>query len=539
MFAPSRIARRYGMICCFIATFGCPIVRGQEGTAGRRQFVQGLLKSFIDSQLTIEPEATAGRPVQPNPAVGRRLPASQLEQSSQLLTQAADEMSQLVGAMQEEIYRGVPGVRQLLSLAMNVNADAAVLSRRLSRVNEVEALRVPLSQLDQDWHTLEYRLSQIPNLRRNTLARIERIQQLESQLTSMFGLGKQIDLSAIANQALQMNNALRNLLEDIRYEITDTNTANRLLQDGRDTYDQLQRLLQLARNESSSYETIKNSYDQVESEWARYERRLRAVDNRFVQRQMQRVNDHARTLRELLYLTNDGLNRELLSHNAGLLQKDIDQLLSHVTLGMLSKLPAANWNAIDAASDLETSCNDLVDVIQAGDEVDVLHDVYASVHDEWERLSLALQGVDGQQARQSLRDVDRSLKEVQSQLGVRLDFDRREATNLATTIVGQARHLQEDLRDFFSRPNRYPREFQSESLRATQRFYAAATRLHDELVHGDSLRQLKATGKGMADAYESLVQYIPRFSSSEQMHLNRVRRQLTPQVVRMQTLVSL
>lgn len=502
----------------------------------RREFVQSLLQTFIDSQLPREPEV-ARPPDQPARTPADATRNALLLQAGQLLTQASAEMAQLVGALQADIYRA-PGVRQLLSLAMDVNADAAVLSRRLANAPDIESLREPLRKLDQDWLTLEYRLRQLPNLSRNTVAHIERIGQYEARLTSMLDLPTQVDAASISQQAARMNESLRGLLEEIRYEIEDTAAANRLLQDGRDTYDQLQRLIRTTAS-NSSYEVIKREYELLESAWAGYEGRLRRVNNQFIQRYVQRINDAHRNIKGLLYISAREVDREDLIYATKVLQRDIDQLLSQVTLKMLSELPGARRFAVESAADFDGSCQDLLDVLESGDELDVVRDVYTFMFDEWERLSLALQGISSPETRQLLRDIERSLNGLQSQLGINFDFNRRQATELAAALASQARHVQSDMRDFFGRPNRYSREFQEASLQAAAEFRAACDQLHTEIEQGGKLRQLKTTCQQMSAAWEKVNQYVPRFASSEQAHLNKVRRQLTPQVVQMQTLLAL
>ena len=518
-------------------------VQAQQQPNRRRQFVQGLLKSFIDSQLPQDP-VSPNRPGQARP---NRQPTSpsvspnaspEMRQAGQLLAGASDEMSQLVGALQGDLYRA-QGVRQLLSLAMNVSADAAVLSRRLARANDAESLREPLRKLDQDWHTLEYRLNQTTNLSRNTLGHIERIRQMEAQLTSMFNVSTQVDVVSVSQEAVQMNSSLRTLLEDIRYEVTDTNQANQLLQQGRDTWEQLQRFTQQARSRAVTYDELNREFAALQKEWTRYEKRLRRVNNRFVQRQSQSINDSMRHLQALLYVDTGQVDRDDVRHTTSLLQRDTDQSLKRVNLKMLAELPTARRFAIESASDFSTSCDDLLEVIDAGDDLDVIRDIYFIMHDEWSRLSSSLQGISSQQARQSMRDIDRSLAELQSQLGIQFDLDRRQAIELADVLHANSRHVQEDIRDIFGRPNRYPRDFQTQTLQAAAQFQAAARDLRQSLSDGDKLRQLTTACENMANAWAQVDQSIPRFSVSEQSHLQNIRRELTPQVIQMQTLLAL
>lgn len=525
--------RFHSTICLVMVAILAHAATGQTQSDRRRQFVQGLLKTFIESQLPDEKTPAAAS--QPRREATRHAP--QIREATRLLTQASDEMSLLVGALQADIYRA-QGVRQLLSLAMSVNADAAVLARRLARAHDVESLREPLRNLDQNWRTLEYRLSQTDNLSANTLGHIERIRQYETRLAEMFGVQTQVDLAAILEHATQMRMSLRNLLEDIRFEIPDASQANQLLQDGRDTWDYLQLFLQTTRS-NPSYEDLKQDWNRVETEWVRYERRLRGVNNRFIQRQSQRLTDSTRQIHSLLYLSAGQIDRENLIHVTRLLQRDVDQLLRRVNLKMLSELPAARRFAIDAAADVATSCQDLLDVLEAGDSLDIVSDLYLFTYDEWQRLSLALQGITSQQARQSIRDIEESLGELRSALGIQLDFDRSQATELAAAILSDARHFQEDMRDFFGRPNRYSRAFQTESLQAAAQFHASARQLYSGLSNGEKLRTLKSECANMSAAWNALNQFVPRLEPAEQARLQRTRRQLTPQVIEMQTLLSI
>lgn len=548
MYGPRTHKVSFSIVLILSMTALIDRVQAQQDNS-RRQFVQSLLKSFIESQLPDEPNPTPPPSSTTSSTVANRsslpnnsspLATAQIREAGQLLSMASNEMQQLVGALQNDLFRA-PGVRQLLSLAFQVNSDAAVLSRRLAYANDVEALRQPLRNLDEAWNTLEYQLNSTPNLSARTLDHIERIRQYESQLASMFKITRQVNLSALADEAFRMNQSLRNLLEDIRFEITDTAQANQLLQNGRETYDQLQRYIQVTRRTPApTYAELTREFGSLSDAWARYERQFRLVDNRFVQRQLQRMNEANRNMSDLLYLSaTPEINRDDLAHATRLLQRDIDQLLRRVNLKMLSELPAARRLSIDAASDFSSSAQDLLDLIQAGDDIHVLREVYMMLHDEWQRLELSLQGISSQQARQSIRDAEQSLLSLQTQLGVKFDFDRTEATRLAAALLSNAQHIQSDIRDFFGRPNRYSRELQNGTLQAADQFRSAARELHAGLDNGANLRTLKVHCEQMANAWQTLETYLPRFDSSEQAHLDRIRRDITPQMIQMQTLIAL
>ena len=520
--------------CVAIAT----LLVHQPGSAFGQQrdrggFIRDLLKTYVESQIQSQPA-----PSNPPAASRTSSPDPQIRRAGELLGAASSEMAELVDALLGDVNRA-NGVRQLLSLAFRVNADAAVLSRQLSYTQDIDALRPSLRQLDQDWRTLEYRLSQTHNLSATTLGHVERIKQYADQLNAMFQVPTQVDLNELSQRASQMHQALRTLLQDIRYEIPDRQMADRLFSAGRNTYEQLQRFVQLTRpysNTNVHYETLKQEYERLDNYWTTYQQRLRQANNRHLQRQIQRINDDMRAMNSALYIEVDQISREELEHATSILRGDIDRLLRRINLKMLTQLPAARRYAIEAASDLDQTCTDFSEMLN--DDVDNIRDMFLYMYDEWQRLNMSLQGVGSQEARQAIRDVETSLTDLQALLGVRFELDRTAAINLATTLNGHARHLQGDVRDVFGRPNRYPQDFQNNCLDEAARFEAATRSLYNALDRGEKLQTLAETMRGLAQSWTSLTRMLPQFSASDRGHLTQIEREITPQVVQLQTLLT-
>ena len=152
-------------------------------------------------------------------------------------------------------------------------------------------------------------------------------------------------------------------------------------------------------------------------------------------------------MRDLLFIVGQTeIDRESLAHSTGVLQSDIDQLLDNITLRMLSELPVARRHSVESAGDFDSACHDLMEVIEAGDDIEVIRDTYLYMHDEWERLDIALRGIGNQRARQALRDVRRSLHSLQAELGIQFDFNREQAMELASTLLNGSRQMQYDIR---------------------------------------------------------------------------------------------
>ena len=108
----------------FILSTSTLIDRAQgQQDSGRRQFVQSLLQTFIESQLPKEKTSppspsstTTNRSTLPSGSGS--LDTAQIREASRVLSMASNEMQQLVGALQNDLFRA-QGVRQLLSLAFS------------------------------------------------------------------------------------------------------------------------------------------------------------------------------------------------------------------------------------------------------------------------------------------------------------------------------------------------------------------------------------------------------------------------------------
>ena len=507
----------------------------------RKQFLDGLVKTLIDNRLPDSREQQrAGSDSNANPQGTRarvqHSASPELREAGRLLARASDEMSRLVGALQADIFRA-QGVRQLLTLAMNINADAAVLSRRLNRAHDVEPLREGLRQLDQDWRTLDYHLGQTPNLSRQTLGHIEVIRQYERQLAAMFEVAPQINLQEIVRETTEMGQLLRRLIEQIPYEVTDRSLASRLDAEGRGVFELLRRFLQQAQL-STSYDQLREEFETFQRQWDRFNRGLRRTNSRYVLRQAQQIDSLARSIHEMFWIEKQ-VNYDDLLYTTRLLQEDTHKLLERVTLGMLVDHPGARNFAVPSAADFDTLCHDLEDVMVAQDDLDVIQELYVYAHDEWMRLNMALQGVTAQPVRQAVRDIQRSLSDLKTMLGVRPDFDRQRAIEVTAWVAGMARNLQDDIRDVFARPNRYSRQFQTQSLEAAARFSGSSKQLHADLANGEKIRLVKEDCTTLARDWEQLSVLVPNFGGNDQRQLVELRRQITPKVVELQTLLAL
>ena len=512
----------------------------------RQQFVQKLLNTLIDSQIPAQPQNRSpgdGRPPA-QPSAARRPAATLLRTSSpqvreagRLLTSAANETTQLVAALQADLGRA-PELRRLMNSALQVNAHAAVLSQRLASGAELDSLRDDLRQLDQDWRMLEHYLGEIPDLSRTARESIGRVQDYERQLCDLFDVPPQVNRAELAQHASTLVVSVRNLAEDIQFEITDKPTANRLLLELRSVYEQAQQF-QKTTGLASSYERLRSEYQGLHEEWRAFAAQLWNTPYRYVQRQLQRVHTTDRAIYELLWLPAQAVDMAELRHLTDLIQRDTETLLNRVSLRMLTELPAARALQVASATEFRIACDDFHNCVESRERVETLRDLCESMNQYWQPLLAALQGIDSRNVRESLQDVDRSLRELRQVLGIREDFDREATVATVAALIGLADELRVDVQNVFGRPNRYPRDFQAEAVQATNDFQNSAQSLHSRLTNNERLPELRAQVERLAAQWESVARLLPRFTIIEQQEVGEIRRRITPLVVELQTTLSL
>jgi hypothetical protein len=503
-----------------------------DGRTQRREQVEHLLQSLIDSQLgSVSDSPSGGAAIRSDQSLGPQMRGAQAN-----LAGLSQELSNLVSQLHADVDR-VAGVRSLLGDLLRVSASATVLSRRATTVRDIGALRNEYRELDQNWRLLSFRLNQLRGIDTRTKGQIQRCDNFNARLGDLFDVDPQMDQDKLVQQVTQLSNDILDLVDDVDVRVDDPNRRQELLIDGQRVYAQTRRLIRLV-SADESHDVIRQEYEASNRLWSPFANKIRALDDRELTRQLLRIQAVDRSIQELLWMT-PGVDPKELENITTVLQRDLDELFDGITLRELAELTSGRDRVVAAASEFYSACNDFAECVRNGDNNNTLAEVYDYLNDHWQRFASVTRGVDSRETRQQLREIERGVIELRNAIGVQPALDRQRGIELAGSLENLADHLLGDIERIFSSGARYPQDFQSRCLTAAREFRNTSRLLNQDLVQGENQRSLRQRCDELTLNWEALMAYTTRLPESEQSHLNAVRRRIAPLLVDLQTMFAL
>ena len=170
----------------FIFAHLTPVAAQTPPQAGRRQFVEGLLQSLIDSQLDREAPPPNRSPLP--------RPDDKLIAARQHLDSFSTESAELINHWSANAAQA-PGTRQMLGDLIKLNATVSNVQSRAANARRVEDLAPDFVALDRDWRLMAYRMKQIEGLSPECVRCIGHLNELDTTLCGVFGISPTSRLS--------------------------------------------------------------------------------------------------------------------------------------------------------------------------------------------------------------------------------------------------------------------------------------------------------------------------------------------------------
>lgn len=494
-----------------------------------KELIDGMFQTLLDAQNNSRS--------QPLPRRSDSRPASaEIQELRGNLSSFAQSVSQLVQVLYRDVDR-TSGIRPLIGEALQLNATATTVARRSVSHTSVDGIASDFEELDQRWRLLSFRLQELRDLSQSARAQLDRATQYHDRLARQLDVSPQMDRDAIVRQTSSLATEITRLLEDIDYEIFDGSRRYELLVEGRRVYQQCRRVATIAAR--GTIEETRREYRTYAESWKPFVDRVRELNVRYIDRQLQRVQSADRQLQDLLMMHAE-MDRSELLYLTQLLQRDLDQLMDGVTLRDLTRLRRGRDTIVDRASEFYSACGDFADCLRNGDSNETMADLYSYLDNNWSRVAEVLQQTELPEARQVYRQLERSMGEIRAVLSVEEDRDPHRMVELAANLENLATHLDHDIRSVLaSRPNNFDRQFRQQSIELTQNFKSLANRLHSQLVSNHTPSQVRETIVMLSRRWNNLQPVIDRLPRQDRDHLLVVRRQVPPVLVELQTLLTL
>jgi hypothetical protein len=523
----------FGFGCCLFlgAIFSAAVspAWAQPAPSSRgADVVDGMVRSLMDSQLPRGNATPASRTASPSndPAI-REIRAN--------MAGFAQELAQLVRVLYQDANR-TSGIRSLMGASLQLSAQATMIAQQSARESDLAWFAGEFQSLDQDWRQLAFRLRELRDLSDEARRYVDRTDAYHARLTNSLNLTPQFDRSELIRQATMLSTDLLRLLEEVDIEVADTRTRYELLVEGRRVYQQSRRLA-VDTEQAISLDAIRTLYNGFQDQWGVFAAKLRPLQLRYVDRQVQRVHEADRTLRELLMLPAE-MDRSGLLHLTDLLQRDLDRLMDGVTLRNLAALNTGRDRIVPYASDFYTACGDFADCVRNGESPETMAELYRYLDSNWQRVAEILKQAEPAEARQVYRQLDRAIEEIRKQLQVQPTVDRDQIGWLAAELENRAINLERDMVSLLSaRPNNFPAQFRTQSVAAAQAFRNSARQLNRDAVSAQPLTVLQDRTAQLSQQWATLLTIMDRFPAVDRDQLYQTRQQIAPTLINLQATV--
>jgi len=503
-----------------------------QNDSGRRQQVfEQLLQSLIDSQMTQGPQNYRPGP-NPNPNNPERV-TPQIQEVRQLAKTFSQEVSRLFNSLNQDTRQNA-NLASHFNATLKVSANASVLSQRADRAWDLEALQEDYVTLDREWRQLTYGLNGAPGLSQASTTSIRTLNDLNQRLSRVFNVTAQIDSVQFQRLAEALDVSLKNLMEDLSTELGWTNETRQLLVTGRMVEQQV-RYIAYNTEVHRNRDLAVTEFTKFRQLWTPYSAQLWPLRNRYIERNLQRIEQIERDMQQVLLIPVQ-IDHRQLQRLTDILVADIERLGEQITLADLIKLEAPG-NILKTSKDFSAAANRLADSVKRNRELTQLQSDFRLVDLQWRNITESFQGNSKPEALRILRTTEQTMQSLKQAVQIRSTFDRNRALELVASLENYGKHLQDDFSMYVVQGGRYDRAFAYQGLHTCHQFTAFANNIHQSLADGVPPEELRDRCETLSKGWQYLnTEFLAKLQGAERERLARRASDITPQIVQLQTM---
>jgi len=449
------------------------------------------------------------------------------------LANFAQESERLRNALHADAGR-LPGGRRSMGSAFRVSASASALAQTAAETNQLEPLVEDVRALDRDWRLLSYRLRQVEGLSDTCRRSAQKLDQYDKELCSLFKIQPQIDYRELLRAADTLAIDLRRLIEDTEIELGKTRKCQELLVEGRRVEHQA-RYLADAIQEERPYDAVAAEFKKFHTLWQPFAAKLWPLNNRYVERDMRRIEEIDREMHGLLWLPRP-IDHRHLQHLTEVLTARVDDLFDKVTLNLLIELPGTE-NVLNTASEFYGVCQQFAEEARAKSPPEDLRHEFQWIEEAWPGLADCFRSAKKPEIVNLLNEIEQTFLSMRDALYVETAFDSRVIIELAARLDGLTEHLELDFRRTVGSSSRYHPSFRVPALKACSEMKTAAHQFHQNLASGRPLPELRNECDALSRRWAQFCEkYVAKLQTQEQIYLGRQISRITSTVVELQTM---
>ena len=527
------ISRSAGL---FSLAMACVVVVGSSNTANaqrRNGVVKDLLKDLIESQLRKDqrqrgPGRTNLGPARPPSALTAEQ-RQQLQRLKPLAGQYVNASAKLATGMNDELGRS-PALRPLVVQALQLNASASALAKRLDGNVTPELLATSLRQMDQEHRQLAFRIGQITPPPPNCIQNLASLDRVRDQVTALYNLEPQINLQGVNDLSGALSVTLDALVEDVGVELRSNPGWRDLLVEGRRVQSQC-RSFRFVCSEANSRDAVVREYQTFAKMWSPYADRLASFNNQYLARQIRRAHDLNRQVAQQLLIP-IGIDRTRAQHLGELIEEELKTLYGYINLNVLAALPEGN-QLPGAALDLKLQTRGFCECVTNNESPAQMNQRWQTLHKAWTKFTFQIDPVKNKRIRILTQEIDSSVLALRDVLRIVPTFDRRQVTRLAGTVDNLSEQMQLQV-ERWARRGGSPKNIK----RSVREFHDLAHRFHDAALDREPANQLLADCDRVVTDWRRLRVKLATCTSPEAVALERLSDQVTVALVKLETLLA-
>ena len=504
-----------------------------QRTTYTRDQTRDMIKDYEDSM--IDRNTTRRRAVDdrgfPNPPAGGV--TAELKLLRPLIRDFSNDASQLTYALNEQI-RQTPALRTLYTDALKVSAEAVGLDKRAGQVNDHRILAEEFQALDADWRELAYRMEGVRGLQAETRDLIANLNGGGEQIRKSLNMQPQLNRQQLYLKTASLAGDLGNLLDDINAELGRSKNAQSYAMQGSRIRQEVLGLATLSRDDHADTALVVDEYKRVEAMWLPLAVKLQAEDNRYLERSLRRITQTSGEIHQLLLLPQK-VDKQQLVYLTAALKKDIDEFFERTPLILVMHLPKAK-SALATADQFYGVCEHFVDVVKNGNDAEEVLDSFKYIEQAEKSFNEVYNQIDSDRAVAVLQRIDQTVSTIRTSLQLqREDFNRPAANDLAAAIENLTEQLDFAAKRWLTDDRQ---SFSKVCLQETARLTDAAAVLHQDLVRGVPISQLRQEIDELYDNWRTVYGYLVKCQTDDRPTLGRLSSRLTPTLVELRTMIT-
>jgi len=527
-----------------------------ERRAQRRAFLEGVLKTVIESQMPPSAEGSppgmqfippivvqpghgmpghGHRPPGPGPHVGPPVISTpELNRLRLDLAAFSQEASGLIDSLRlEERYS--PAIRPLLADAVRLKSAAEVLLGASHRIRHERELAGDVQVLDQYYRTLSHRLRQVPNLGRATIVRLDAMETVDGRLLRLMGLEPQIDREQLESLVMAVQTNLFNLTSDVATDVKDYRMRGGLIMEARQVRMAFDRITMLIAQNAKNAEII-DQYQTASKAWSALAAKLRGVDSVSISRQLVQMDKLNVQLHEVLWLPLP-LDRETILHYATGLRSEIEILLGDISLAQLLSLPEPQ-KVITHLAELRKLADQFVGTVASSASEEDLRWDYRLLEVEWQGAKSRLGPIYGGSVAEHITGISETLKHLRASLRIPPAFDREMAIALAAEVDELAVQLAGQMQDRVGRNIAYPAPTRVAVASDAHGLHTVAHQLHEALASGQSQDALQSTCVKLAAQWEKMAMHYQQIKPEDRAAMSETVERFVPKLAKLEIILA-